>query len=287
LISILVIQRTRNITTLSSSLFFAKVIILVLIAFAGLTSSHHENFQARQPINAAGGLLLLFFGFVGFERVTAVAGEIRNPRRNLPIALIASVAVITTLYGAVFLACLKAAPNLALDTQPLATIAEDRWGSRIGLLVSAGALVILMGTLITQFVTTPRLLLALADDGRLPPVMARLSSKRGTPEVAILTTATAITILALTGDFVSDLSTSVSSRMLIYVGCFGALIKFRGSKRWPAGFQIPWGVPLAALGIFACTTIVFLNGLKEIPRLAIIILMGVLLDQAYQKIGRR
>lgn len=262
--------RTGNLLTIFKILLIGGVALLSLVFVAPA-----EAVPPPPPLRPANALVLLFFAFVGFERATAVAAEAVRFHRNLPFALLAGVAAVVALYALVFFACVSRIPDLAGDGRPFMTLAERAWGPEAGAGIAIGAVLVLLGTLLTQFLTAPRLLLPLADGRRLPRVVGRLFGPEGLPAVAIAITGAAIAALALTGDFVSSLTAATASRLLVFVACCLALARLPHTRE--AGFRVPGGRPAALIVAAACTAVLTLGIGAEWRPLALLIGIGAAL----------
>ena len=161
----------------SAGLAALKFALLAAVAIAGLAAPAAPALSAAAPPRLASALLLLFFAFVGFERPTAVAGEVANARRAVPFAMIGGMGLVTLIYAGIFAACLRGVPDLAMSERPVAELAARLFGGNVTAMVDGAAALIVLGTLASQWITAPRLVLALAQDGQLPAVLARISPR--------------------------------------------------------------------------------------------------------------
>jgi amino acid transporter len=221
--------------------------------------------------------ILLFFAFVGFERPTAVAGEVIDARRAVPFALIAGMVVVTALYAGVIAACWRGVPDLATSARPVVDLLARLYGSRVARVAEIAAAVIVLGTLVSQWITAPRLILALSERAQVPAVFGRLAPRRRTPDIAILTTGLVAIALALSGDFVATIAASSASRLLIFMGCAGALLRLRRQRGAPdARFRLPLGTGIATCVILACGALLVAAS-AELARLGVLIVVGGLL----------
>ncbi|NJO12439.1 MAG: amino acid permease [Gammaproteobacteria bacterium] len=153
------------------------------------------------------------------------AGETRDPRRDIPFAIGLSLLVVLALYAGVQIVCIAATPALAQSTTPLADAAVVLWGPVGQWVIATGAVVIMLGTLSISFLATSRLAFAFAEQGDVPPVLARVHSRFRTPHVAILVTALLVWLATLANSFLSAivlasimalaLLASVSSREMV------------------------------------------------------------------------
>ncbi len=261
----------------SGALTVLKLGLLVGVAIAGLTAPAAPAALptgAAQPVSA---LILMFFAFVGFERPTAVAGEVVDARRAVPFALLAGMAVVTALYAGVIAACWRGVPDLALSERPVGDLLGRLFGNEVARGAEIAAAVIVLGTLVSQWITAPRLMLALSENRQLPSVFGRIASGRGTPDVAIVTTGIVAILLALGGDFVTSIAASSASRLLIFMGCAAALLRLRRRRGIPeARFHLPLGAAVATCVILVCAALLVAAS-SELARLGVLIVVGGLL----------
>lgn len=261
----------------SSALALLKLGLFAGFVIVGLSSAPMPALPPTAPPRLADALMLLFFAFVGFERPTAVAGEVVDARRALPFALVIGMAIVTVLYIGIFIACLRGIPDLASSDQPVRAMAARLFGPTVSGALGWVAGLIVLGTMTTQWITAPRLLLALANDGQMPTALAKISARRRTPDVAIVLTGATAVILALTGDFVATVAASSGTRLIVFIGCTAALLRLRQRSNVPrAQFHLPAG-RLLAIAVIAASSLLLLAAAAELVRVAAILLFGVLL----------
>lgn len=200
--------------------------------------------------NLGEAALLLLFAYAGFENIPAAAGEYRNPRRDVPFALVTMIVVVTLLYAAVQLVAQGTLPGLAQSSTPLADAAAGFGGAWFALLLTVGATVSILGTTSNTMLLGPRFLYALAADGFGPRVLARIHPRFHTPAVAIVVQGVIALALALSGSFVALALLSVVTRLVAYIGtCVAVLVLRRRHGHRPGALQLPGGaaIPVAAL----------------------------------------
>ncbi|GAA5069985.1 APC family permease [Lysobacter panacisoli] len=202
--------------------------------------------------------LLLLFAYAGFENLPAAAGEYRNPRRDVPFALLTMIATVTTVYVSVQWVALGTLPGLAASTTPLAQAAARFSGETLALLMTIGASISILGTSSNTVMMAPRYLLALAHDGYGPRTLAAIHPRFRTPVVAILVIGAISLALALSGSFVQLALLSVVSRLCTYLGTAGSVLVLRrrhgdraGALRLPGGPLIPIAAIVLSLGLLA------------------------------------
>jgi amino acid transporter len=178
----------------------------------------------------------------------------------MPFALVTTVIVVGTVMVLAQAVAVGTLPGLEAASTPLASAAATFMGAGGALLIGIGSLVSMSGNLAGQILTGSRMIFALAENGDLPPVLARIHPVYRTPAAAILFTATAALALALSGTFVWMAVASAIARLIIYSGSCGAAIAFRQS-RWqgrvrPAAFLLRGGATVPTLAILVSLLIV-------------------------------
>lgn len=241
----------------------AKILPLVLLIGAGIfaiDSSRLFPIPAPDAGSLGKAALLLLFAYAGFENTAAAAGEYKDPRRDIPFALITMLVVVTLLYTLVQLVALSTLPDLGQRAggAPLADAAKLLLGTGAGLLLTAGAAISIGGNIGSSMLAGPRYLYALALDGFGPRYLAGVHPRYRTPAAAIVTQAVIGGVLAFSGSFVQLALLSVIARMSTYIGTAAAVPFLR--RRFPrtaktvvlpGGAAIPVAALLLSLGLLA------------------------------------
>ncbi len=194
--------------------------------------------------------LLLLFAYAGFENIPAAAGEYRNPRRDVPFALITMIVTVTLIYAAVQVVAQGTLANVAQSATPLADAASGFGGEALALILTIGATISILGTTSNTVMLGPRFLFALAKDGYGPAFLARVHPRFHTPAAAILLQGVLSLALALSGSFVRLALLSMVTRLFAYIGtAAAALVLARRYRDRPGALRLPGGplIPLAAL----------------------------------------
>jgi len=206
--------------------------------------------QAPPLGNLGEGALLLLFAYAGFENTPAAAGEYRNPRRDVPFALLTMIVLVTLTYAAVQVVAQGTLPGLAESASPLAEAAAGFAGPIAALLVTVAAAISILGTNGNTMLFGPRYLYALALDGFGPRALARVHPRFRTPALAVWVQGGLALLLALTGSFVQLALLSVIARLITYMGTCASLLVLqpRFAGRTDA-LVLPGGrlIPLLAL----------------------------------------
>lgn len=258
-----------------------KVLPLLVFVVAGLGAIHRANLTLGPVGSPAVGraVLLSLFTFMGMEGALIVSGEVSQPSRTIPRALLLAIGAATVLYVAIQLVAQGILGGaLGTSVAPLAD-AMARIGPGLRLTLMVGAALSMFGWVGADILASPRILFAIARDGRLPALLGRLNPTTHTPNVAILTyTATAM-LLAITGTFaeLAVLSALASALLYAYVCLAAWRLKQRGIALagTPLNFR---GLQLAAItGIAGMIVMIALASATEMLGLALLIGLSVLL----------
>ncbi|HMB69849.1 MAG TPA: amino acid permease, partial [bacterium] len=235
----------------------AKMVPILVVIAVGVFRIRGDLFVPFAP-NGFGELgpatLVILFAFVGFEVVSVPAGEMRDPTRSLPRALLLLMAVVTVTYFLLWAVCQGTLPELAGAENPVADAAVLLLGPVGGTMIAAGIFVSVLGVNSASALVAPRCLYALARDGMLPGFLARVHPRTRTPIPAILLTSGLTMLLAVTGSFVELAVMSMVARMTQYYATCGALLRLRAVQPDEASaFRAPGGPVVAVLAMLLCT----------------------------------
>jgi APA family basic amino acid/polyamine antiporter len=171
----------------NSVMVVLKLAVLALFLVLGVTAFTSDNLSPFTP-NGVDGVVtaasVIFFAYIGFDAVSTSGEETRNPSRDLPIAIVGSLAIATILYILVAVVAVGALPSDQLSgaEAPLATAIDEGagfgWASSI---ISFGALVAITSVVLTILYGQTRIMFAMARDGLVPRRIAYVHPKTRTP----------------------------------------------------------------------------------------------------------
>ena len=235
--------RVTNIFTIG------KLIPIVLFIGVGIffLNSQSYTFGARPGYGAfSSSVLILIYAFSGFEMAAIPAGEVRDPQRDLPLALITAIGVVALLYISIQVICIGALPDLASSQKPLADASSIFLGRAGAAIISAGVVVSIVGNLNVIILAGSRLPFAMSERGELPRIISATHRRFCTPHVAILITSALAMMLTLWSTFSKQVNLSVIARLISYaVTCAALLVFRRRTGAPPAMFKAPAGIPTA------------------------------------------
>lgn len=205
------------------------VVIVVGVPFLGdvdLLAIDHG------AVGLLAGAALVFFAYEGFEEIATLSEEVKDPTRNIPIALLLAIAVTTLLYVAVTAVAVSVVPasQLAGDPSPLATVVRVATNERVADAVSVVALFATFNTVLLVLATGPRAMYGMSRRRLLPALVGRVWVARGTPWVAITIATVVASLFALTGDigFVAQVTNFAVFTLFVVVNA--SLIRLRFSQ---------------------------------------------------------
>ena len=243
-------------TRLNATLTVAKLAPLLLLLVVGVFAVNGDNMRWTQGMPSASMLsrasVFAIFAFAGVESALVPSGEVRDPARTVPRAVLLAMGLVTLLYiGLQVVAQGVLGAALVGDATPLASAAGEVLGPGGAALINAGFLVSAFGFLCGMTLAVPRALFAFARDGFLPKRLASVHAVHHTPWIAIIVQCVLTWILAMTNGFESLVILSNVAVSLIYLGCAAAAWKLRRAPRLEGAFRVPGGAIVPVLGVAA------------------------------------
>jgi len=221
-------------------------------------------------------ILIFVFAYTGFERGGVLAGEARDPQRDLPFGLLVALAVTTVVYALVMIVCMGVLGDPSATDRPLAEVGRELFGPVGVAAISAGAIAVLSGTVMVATVGMPRMLLAMAEQGQLPAVLGAIHPRWRTPHVAIMLSSAVAFGCALASDLLTALTFSTAARVLCYILCCMALVRLsRRPDAPPARFKLPARAFVATTAAAVFVVVLALGAIKELPALAAALAIGL------------
>jgi amino acid transporter len=228
-----------------------KLVPMLLFIAVGLFFIQPQNYSFATPPPIAAfsqSVLLLVYAFSGFEMAVIPTGEVRDPRKNLPFAILIAIAVVAIVYILIQLVCVGTYPELASSQRPLADAANRFMGGIGGAVISAGAIISITGNLNVVLLSGSRMPFAMAERNELPGFFSRIHPRFHTPHISILITAAIVLVVTLSGTFIYALKISTLTRLASYAVTCAALPLLRRRKDLPpAGFVVPAGTVVSLM----------------------------------------
>jgi len=230
---------------------FGKLVPLVGFIVVSLIAFRHNPIPASFTLPGAGtnwsdAALFMLFAYAGFENMGVPAGEYRNPKRDLPRALLAGTLAIAAIYVLAQLGAMATIPDLSKSATPIADAARELIGPIGAFIVTLGALLSMAGTNSGTVLEGSRMLYALSLDRRMGPI-SYVHPRFRTPSVAIVIHVGLAMVLAVQGSFVTLALLSAVARLTTYLFTCAAVPRLRKLNE---GFRTP-GLIFPILGVAA------------------------------------
>jgi APA family basic amino acid/polyamine antiporter len=238
----------------------AIVVLFIILAFTGFKSGNLSPFSPKGFNGVVDAAAVVFFAYIGFDAISTSSEEVKNPGRDLPIAIIGSLAICTVLYILVALTASAALSYTKLDGQeaPLAEVLRSldfKWAAT---LISFGALVAITSVVLTVLYGQTRIMFAMSRDGLVPRGFGKINAKRRT---TVRITATFAVLIAIIAAFVplSEIAklVNIGTLFAFVITNIGVIVLRRTRPDLERGFRVPF-VPLfpiigIALAIYLMT----------------------------------
>jgi len=228
-------------------------------------------------------VMLLVYAFTGFEMAVIPAGEIQDPGRSVPRALLIGMSAVVAMYVGIQAVCIGTLPELARSSRPLADAAARFLGTGGAVMITAGILVSLAGNLNVLILAASRTLFAMAEGRALPAGLAAVHPRFRTPAAAVLATTAVMLALALSRTFLYLVTVSTVARLVTYFATCGALPLLRRRKNAPpTAFRLPAGVWIAGAAMLLCLWLLSNSKLTEARDAGIALAAGLAIFTLYR-----
>jgi len=239
----------RQSALINNILVAAKLLILAFFVVLGLGYVNTANFAPFAPLNVGVlyGAFYIFFAYGGFARVAVIAEEVKDAGRNVPRAILLSLAISTLVYILVGVVAvgLIGAPSLSVSKSPLTDAINITGNKTAAYTVSAGGLLATASVLLTSILGVSRMTYAMGRRKDLPQAMSKLHKRFNTPYYSVWIIGVSMTLLALFADLSRVVAISTFALLFYYTLANVSALKLKVQKR-----MYPQTVP--AIGAITC-----------------------------------
>ena len=265
-VTLLLVVGIKESATFNNLVVAIKLAVILTFIGVGIAFINRHNWQPFVPAAIAPGHFgwlgvlrgagVIFFAYIGFDAVSTAAQEAKNPQRDMPIGMLASLGICTVLYIAVALVLTGVVNYQTLNVPAPIAVAVDAFGPSLVWLrtvVKIGAIAGLSSVILVLLLGQPRIFYSMAKDGLLPAVFSSVHPKFQTPWVAqILTGGVAMLVaglfpIGLLGELVS-----IGTLLAFLIVCAGVLVLRRLHPEMHRPFRTPMVWLVAPLGILFC-----------------------------------
>ncbi len=262
-----------------------SILVFIFVALGHVNTANYHPFMPFGLQGVFGGAGLIFFAYVGFDAVSTAAEEAKNPQRDLPIGIIASLVVCTLLYMLVAGLLTGIAPYTTLNNPSPVSTALLSLGLRTpALLTSIGAVAGLTTVMLVCYYGQTRVLFAMSRDGLLPAIFSQVNPKTQTPITVIITVG--ILLAAVAGfakiDEVASL-TNMGTLLAFVVVCIGVLVLRKTRPELPRPFKTPFMPVVPILGVVFCLFLMTQLEIKTWKYFAIWMAIGLVIYFSYSR----
>jgi APA family basic amino acid/polyamine antiporter len=293
-VTVLLIYGIRESARTNTTIVIIKVAVVVFVVAFGAFLIHPVNWHPFMPTGLGGmmsGAAIVFFAFIGFDAVSTTAEETKNPQRDMPIGIIASLIICTLLYVlmAAVLTGMRKYTTYFGDSAAVATAFAGRpWAQA---LISAGALAGLTSVLLVFQLGQPRIFMAMARDGLLPSYFAKIHPRFRTPHITTIWTGVVVGGVAMLTDIgsLADL-TNIGTLFAFILVCLGVIILRRKDATRPRPFRVPLVPIFPLLGVLFCFVLMLSLPLETWGRFVVWLIIGLsiyfLYSVRHSRLGR-
>ena len=298
LLTVLLVLGIKESARFNNVIVFVKMAIVLLVIGFGFMYVHPENWHPFIPANTgesghygwsgiARGAGVVFFAYIGFDAVSTAAQEAKNPQRDLPIGILASLAVCTVLYILMAIVMTGLVKYDQLNVPHPVFVAINAAGPALKWLtyfINIGAIAGLSSVVLVMLMGQPRIFFAMARDGLLPAMFGKVHTKFQTPYVATIITGVVAMVIAglfpigLLGELVS-----IGTLLAFVIVCAGIIVLRYRSPELVRPFRTPWVPVVPALGILFCGFLMTSLPSDTWWRLIIWMAIGLVIYFAYGK----
>lgn len=261
--AVLLSRGARESTTLNAIMVGLKLLVLalfIIIGVQGWNADHFQGFWDAGASNILGAAGIVFFTFVGLDAVSTAGAEAKNPRRNMPLAIILCLIIVTLFYVAVATVAIAAQPVAEFDGQEagLAAILTKITGHTFySSALAVGAIISIVSVTLVVIYGQTRILYSMSADGLIPPLFQKVDPTTHAPVVNTWFVSIVIAILAgvIPINFLAEM-TSIGTLLAFLVVSIGVMVLRHTHPDLPRSFKVPLYPVIPILSIIGCAVII-------------------------------
>jgi len=280
LITWLLVIGTKESAWVNTFMVMLKVAVIGLFLVVGLKYIRPEqwtmpSFAPNGFTGISVGAAIIFFSYIGFDAVSTASEEAKNPQRDIPIGIIASLIICTVLYVAIALVLTGLIPWDRLNVpDPLAVALQYIHADWAAGILALGAVAAMTSVLLVFQLGQARIFMSMARDGLLPPWAARLHPRYQTPYITTIVTGIFVALFAAVAPIGVVLElTNIGTLFAFILVALGIIVLRRTDPARPRPFRTPWVpfLPIVSIG-FCLYLIVSLPLLTKVRFVAWLVL---------------
>lgn len=263
LCTMLLLRGSSESAKVNAIMVLIKIGVLALFVVVGVSGWESDNLSNFSPfgldgITSAAGII--FFSFIGLDAVSTAGEEVKNPRRNMPLAILFALVIVTGIYVLVTVVAVAAQPFERFEGQEagLSAILEDVTGSSWpATVLAAGAVISIFSVTLVVLYGQSRILFAMARDGMIPEFFHKLDPRTLTPVRTTIVVAVLVSLLAgfIPINFLAEM-TSIGTLTAFLIVSVGVMVLRQRAPDLPRGFKVPFYPLTPLLSIAGCIWII-------------------------------
>ncbi|MYZ07764.1 amino acid permease [Streptomyces sp. SID2999] len=289
--AVLLVRGVRESARATAAMAAVKLVILLAFCAIGYSAFKDGNLTPFSPAGLGGigaGTTAAFFSYIGFDAITTAGEEAKNPRRDIPVAILVCMGLVTLLYCAVAVAAIGAIGAHQVGGRPaaLSYVVNMVTGSSIGGgVIAFGAVVAIASVVLAVMYGQTRILLSMSRDGLIPRVFEKVSPKTSTPVAGTLIVAAVFAVPAAFAplDSVVNLCT-IGTLAIMAVVNIAVMALRRREPGLSRSFRVPLYPVAPLLGVAFCLYLMYETGWQTWVQFAVFLAVGFGVYRAY---GRR
>jgi APA family basic amino acid/polyamine antiporter len=258
LLTVVLVLGVKESAALNGILVIVKLLVILLFIGLGLQYVKASNWVPFAPNGWAGimgGAAIVFFSFIGFDAISSITEETKEPQRDLPIGMVGTLVICTVLYAVVSLVLTGIMPytRYVNDAAPVASALAQIGHPWAQVLVTVGALAGMTSVLLVFQLGQPRIFMAMARDKLLPKIFGQLHAQYKTPFVPTILTGLFVGVAALLVDIgqAAEL-TNIGTLSAFIIVCAGVIVLRKTEPDHNRSFRCPLVPLVPMLGILSC-----------------------------------
>jgi APA family basic amino acid/polyamine antiporter len=289
--SVLLVRGVRESARATAAMAAVKLVILLAFCAIGYSAFKDGNLTPFSPAGLGGigaGTTAAFFSYIGFDAITTAGEEAKNPRRDIPVAIMVCMGLVTLLYCAVAVAAIGAIGGDQVAGRPaaLSYVVNEVTGSTVGGgVIAFGAVVAIASVVLAVMYGQTRILMSMSRDGLIPRVFEKVSPRTSTPVAGTLIVAVVFAVPAAFAslDAVMNLCTIGTLAIMAVVNIVVIALR-RREPGLTRSFRVPLYPVGPLLGVGFCLYLMYETGWQTWIQFAVFLAVGLLVYVAY---GRR
>jgi len=220
LLTVVAAAGTQESSTFNVVMACINLGIIAIFIFGGAEEVSSSNYRPFMPFGVTGvvqGAAIVYYAFLGFEGITAMAEETKDPSRTIPLGVVLTIVLLIIVYMCIAAVLVGMVPLSDIDdSAPLAKAFDDRGSSLLAVLVSMGAMNCCMANTLCSVIALPRVLYRMAGDGLLPTWFKEVSPTTKVPVIGVVVTGVVMALFTGMSDFTALLTVTSMASLLVY-----------------------------------------------------------------------